>query len=660
MSEQPRKSMKRKSESVEKKNRKKRKQKHQNVPFGIEKIIESKQQQQHIERVSSIHILNAQNEDDLIQCYQSIGLNPEFYPKAHQLEGVKFMLDREQKYGCSLLADEMGLGKSLQAHLLICFSKTQPSQSLSINNDDDAMQLDDSGSSTTTTTTTSTIHHPLFSSLTTGRVHRGTGGSLVVTPKNVSDCFVAETLKYFQPWAQPSIAQYQGQGKWNVYERRKDRIGTQQRLNCLLKEKDLQHFDIIIMRHQSLTSLFQRQPDHFIFSHVHERVVVDEVHRMRNSNTLLAQVCKRLQARFRLAISGTPRINRDEDVWSIFDFLRIPKLPTLTEFRKILKTPETADRLVEEWFRLYMHRVTKQDLRDQDMDIVMKEEQQALERNEPVPERPEWCTIQEYKGEVCIVPPSKTLPVGIYRQDIHVPMGPCLRSMYQQIAEYTKAQLQEMSSRDLEYRTSLLASISYLRQLTCSPQAFFNEQHHKLKMLPVCGIEAIQRILIEEPSAKMDAMLNYNQQRVQSNEKVMIFCDFLEGCKEVCRHLRQLGKRVSEIHGGTNANVRTKTLAAFQKGTVESQQEDAPQYLVCTPCVQDGVPLTGVNHVWFMTIWWHSAIEEQMYSRGHRFGQDRDVHVVYFLMDTSIDLRIQEIARAKKGTPSTKQMFSLL
>src|SRR6185369_6097935 len=65
----------------------------------------------------AIHVLTG-DEKTWTDCFQIMGLCTRYYPKPHQLEGVRFMLECEERYKGSVLADEMGLGKTLQVNLL--------------------------------------------------------------------------------------------------------------------------------------------------------------------------------------------------------------------------------------------------------------------------------------------------------------------------------------------------------------------------------------------------------------------------------------------------------------------------------------------------------------------------------------------------------------
>ncbi len=65
-----------------------------------------------------------------------------------------------------------------------------------------------------------------------------------------------------------------------------------------------------------------------------ELLVLDEAQHIKNSDTLNARVCKQINAKHKLVLTGTPLENSPEDIWSIFDFLASGTLGTKEVFRK--------------------------------------------------------------------------------------------------------------------------------------------------------------------------------------------------------------------------------------------------------------------------------------------------------------------------------------
>ncbi len=75
-----------------------------------------------------------------------------------------------------------------------------------------------------------------------------------------------------------------------------------------------------------LTSYTLLRQDRFLFeSTSYAAVILDEAQMIKNPDSLASQIVCRLQADFRLAVTGTPVENRWEDLWTLFRFL-MPEL----------------------------------------------------------------------------------------------------------------------------------------------------------------------------------------------------------------------------------------------------------------------------------------------------------------------------------------------
>ena len=61
-----------------------------------------------------------------------------------------------------------------------------------------------------------------------------------------------------------------------------------------------------------------------------------------------------------------------------------------------------------------------------------------------------------------------------------------------------------------------------------------------------------------------------------------------------------------------------------------------------------GLNLTAANHVFMMDPWWSFAVEAQAIDRVHRMGQEREVKVVRFVVEGSIEGRMLRIQERKK------------
>jgi SNF2 family DNA or RNA helicase len=66
-------------------------------------------------------------------------------------------------------------------------------------------------------------------------------------------------------------------------------------------------------------------------------------------------------------------------------------------------------------------------------------------------------------------------------------------------------------------------------------------------------------------------------------------------------------------------------------------------FLVSLKTAGVGLNLVAANKVFLMEPWWNPAVEEQAIERVHRIGQRREVEIVRFVMDRTIEMRMLEL-----------------
>jgi SNF2 family DNA or RNA helicase len=67
--------------------------------------------------------------------------------------------------------------------------------------------------------------------------------------------------------------------------------------------------------------------------------VLDEAQKIKNYETAAAKACKRLVAKHKLALTGTPIENRLSELWSIYDFLMPSYLGGYSTSKTVMKSP---------------------------------------------------------------------------------------------------------------------------------------------------------------------------------------------------------------------------------------------------------------------------------------------------------------------------------
>ncbi|KAL1387056.1 SNF2 family N-terminal domain-containing protein [Phyllosticta capitalensis] len=84
------------------------------------------------------------------------------------------------------------------------------------------------------------------------------------------------------------------------------------------------------------TSLFERQAKWY-------RIILDEAQNIKNKETKTSRAVHELRAKYRLCMTGTPMMNRVDELYPMFRFLRVPSYQEWSVFKNDIKTPVEGD-----------------------------------------------------------------------------------------------------------------------------------------------------------------------------------------------------------------------------------------------------------------------------------------------------------------------------
>ena len=140
-------------------------------------------------------------------------------------------------------------------------------------------------------------------------------------------------------------------------------------------------------------------------------------------------------------------------------------------------------------------------------------------------------------------------------------------------------------------------------------------------------------------SVKLEVIRSLLETIKDSSEKVLIFSQYV-------RTLEWLSARIdiphSIFHGGLSLDAREKLLDTFRK-------HSGPRALLLSLQAGGvGLNLQEASTVILFDRWWNPAIENQAIQRAHRFGRKMPLQVIRFLVENSVEERIQEVLREKK------------
>ena len=143
-------------------------------------------------------------------------------------------------------------------------------------------------------------------------------------------------------------------------------------------------------------------------------------------------------------------------------------------------------------------------------------------------------------------------------------------------------------------------------------------------------------------SAKFEALQPVLAAQAIDGDKVLVFSQYVETIKWLA------GRCVEMIptyvyHGHLSQRERDDVLRSFRSA------RGPALLLVSLRAGGVGLNLQEASTVVLFDRWWNPAVEDQAIHRAHRFGRQRVLHVLRFIVEDSIEERIQSILERKRA-----------
>ena len=318
-----------------------------------------------------------------------------------------------------------------------------------------------------------------------------------------------------------------------------------------------------------------------------DRVLLDEAQDVKNPATKRAQALRRLPARRKLAMTGTPIENRLGELWSIMDIVNPGLLGSRESFERAFARP-----------------------------IELSGDERALERLRSIVE-PFVLRREKDSSEVELELPPITIDKAYCRLTIEQ------ASLYQATVDRWLPRI-EAHGESFGRRGAVLAMLGQLKQVCNHPELLLSTG------APLDGRSGKLERLVELLEA------------VPAGDKALVFTQY-PGFDRLVPHLAaRLGTGVGFFHGRLNARQRTGVLADFEHG-------DGPSVLVLSiKAGGRGLNLPAANHVFHFDRWWNPAVEQQATDRVHRLGQRKHVFVHSLICTGTLEERIDQLLDSKR------------
>lgn len=315
-------------------------------------------------------------------------------------------------------------------------------------------------------------------------------------------------------------------------------------------------------------------------------VILDEAQAIRNPSAKQTQAIKRLSARNRIAMTGTPVENRLSDLWSLFDFLNPGMLGSANEFTSFAKRlSRDADgyarlRQVVSPFILRRMKTDKSIINDLPDKVEMKV----------------W-TLLSRKQE----------------------------ALYDTLLKELKASID--AAEGIKRRGIILSFLMKSKQICNHPDQYIGSgDFHEADSGKLTRL----REICESIREKREQMLIFTQFREMSSPLQSCLADIFDASGPV-------------LHGGTSLAVRRRIVDDFQ-----NPHSYVPFMVLSLKAGGVGLNLTAANHVVHFDRWWNPAVENQATDRAFRIGQRKDVLVHKFITKGTVEEKIDAMIEDKK------------
>jgi SWI/SNF-related matrix-associated actin-dependent regulator of chromatin subfamily A member 5 len=507
----------------------------------------------------------------------------------YQVEGLQWLNFNYNRGVNCILADEMGLGKTIQVISFIC--------------------------------------RLIFELQEPGR-------HLIVVPLSVLFNWVNEFKKFC-----PAVAPLR------LHSNDK---AEQRRLLHILGSPDLCP-PVVLVTYESLKGKMRAGISKIVW----RSIILDEGHRIKRTETQIAQVAKTMRARFKLILTGTPVQNNLVETYGLLNFLmpHIFSSPEPFDSAFILGGGSNSASASSSSVSGSKRKLTE-DANDDDSSLEIgvyiiftvnnSSSAVSIDRNrlDEMHYVMRLFVLRRLKIEV-----EQSLPMKLETL-VYCPMTDLQRKCFQQLfAQDSAAILKMQSSHDENDSAStddqvviksagrLQGLLAQLRKASNHPFLF-----EGVEKVSATG-EPTDEIIYA--SGKMVMLEKLLTQLKAKGHRVALFSQFTRTLDIICDFLDYRRFRFCRLDGSTNRIMREVHINMFNK-----PNSDLFVFCLSTRAGGEGINLTTADTVILFDSDWNPQVDIQAMARVHRIGQTKTVHVYRLVTKGSVEERI--IQRAQK------------
>ncbi len=321
-------------------------------------------------------------------------------------------------------------------------------------------------------------------------------------------------------------------------------------------------------------------------------LVLDEAQNIKNSEARQSKAVRNLQAKVRIALTGTPLENRLTELWSILDFLNPGYLGPKPFFQRRFATP----------IERYGDTASLTTLRSLVQPFILRRTKTDRDIIQDLPEKQEMTVF-------CSLTPEQA-------------------KLYQTTVQESLDAVE--AAKGIQRRGIILATLVKLKQICNHPAQFLHEETLDLDL---------------QRSGKLKRLQEMLEELLDEGDRALIFTQFAELGKLLQQYLQaKLQRETLLLYGGSSKKQRESMIDRFQ------HDPQGPRiFILSLKAGGVGLNLTRANHVFHFDRWWNPAVENQATDRVFRIGQTRNVQVHKFVCTGTLEERIHEQLESKKA-----------
>lgn len=372
------------------------------------------------------------------------------------------------------------------------------------------------------------------------------------------------------------------------WEKEFEKFGSELKYKVIYGMKEKRHNDLSSLENINviITTYGMVREDIDIYENLSfEVMAIDEAQNIKNISAMISKAVKKINARVKIAITGTPLENSVMELWSIFDYIMPGYLTNVKKFQ------------------------SKYNIKDVDEDNLNK----LNDLNTQI--KP--FILRRKKSDVL-----KDLPPKI-ENNIYIDLNENQKKIYMAEVEKTKKEMEDAIAEEgfIKAKFKILQLLTKLRQICIDPRIVYENYSYE--------------------SSKIKEAVNLIKTIVANNHKLLIFTSFKTALNILNNELNNAGISTYVIAGEIKADKRMELVDKFNSDSTNA-------FLITLQSGGTGLNLTSADVVMHLDLWWNPQVENQATDRAHRIGQKNTVEVIKLVCKGTIEEKILELQNKKK------------